>query len=97
MEGGIGKNLAKGFSIDVTPEDSGGRLIKKLYDASAITLEQAKLIQKILQLANAGVHGTPVSSRDANQIITIAGFLVDQHIAWLSWRFDDEWHANYQR
>ena len=93
----LAKNLATGFGVDVTPEDSGGFLVKKLYDAGAITLQQAKLIQKILHLANAGVHGTSISPREANQIINIAGVLVDQYVAWLSWGFNDGWQPKQQR
>ncbi|MFG6094760.1 hypothetical protein D0962_15745 [Leptolyngbyaceae cyanobacterium CCMR0082] len=93
----LAKNLATGFGIDVTPKDSGGRLIKKLHDAGSITLQQAQLIQKILKLANAGIDGTSVSYREASQIINIAGVLVNQYIAWLSWGFDDGWQPRQKR
>ena len=93
----LAKNLATGFGVDVTPEDSGGRLVEQLHDAGAITIQQAELIQKILQLADAGFHGASVSPREANQIINIAGALVDQYIDWLSWGFDDGWQSSQER
>ena len=77
--------------MKITPVDSGSRLIKRLHDASAITLEQAKLIQKILKLSNAAIHGIAVKPYEANEIIDVASVLVDQYISWLSWGFDDGW------
>lgn len=32
-----------------------------------------------------------VTRDEAEQIISIAGLLVDQYVAWLSWGFDDGW------
>ncbi|MDV3349571.1 hypothetical protein QGP82_12775 [Leptothoe sp. LEGE 181152] len=60
-------------------------------------MQQAQLIQKILKLANAGIDGTSASYREASQIINIAGVLVNQYIAWLSWGFDDGWQPRQKR
>lgn len=87
----LSKNIAKGFRVETTANDSGTRLVKKLQDSGAITLQQSQLIQKILQLSNAVVHGTIVSSNEANQIIDIASVLVEKYISWLSWGFEDGW------
>ncbi|MEO0457554.1 MAG: hypothetical protein AAF152_13385 [Cyanobacteria bacterium P01_A01_bin.114] len=65
-----------------------------MHDADAITSQQAKLIQKILQLSNTGIHNTAISRYEADQIISIAGVLVEQYVSWLSWGFDDEWKQN---
>lgn len=82
------RNLAKGFKVPITLQDSGGQLIRKLYSSDAVTREQAGLISKILQLTSAGVHGSVVMRNEAEQIINIAQVLVDQYISWLSWGFD---------
>jgi len=87
----LAKNLAQGFGVEMTPVDSGDRLIKRLHDAGAVTLEQAKLIQKILKLSNSAVHGIAVKPYEANEIIDIANVLVEQYISWLSWGFNDGW------
>lgn len=91
----LAKNLARGFEVKITPLDSGSRLVKRLHDAGAITLEQAKLIQKVLKLSNAAVHGLTVKPYEANEIIDIASVLVDQYISWLSWGFDDSWKPRH--
>jgi hypothetical protein len=91
----LAKNLAQGFGVKITPIDSGSRLIKRLHDTGAITLEQARLIQKILKLSNSAVHGIAVKTYEANEIIDIANVLVDQYISWLSWGFDDGWKPRH--
>ncbi|MEA5450438.1 hypothetical protein VB780_17790 [Leptolyngbya sp. CCNP1308] len=88
------KNLAQGFNVAITPTDSRSRLVRKLQDSGAITLQQEKLIQKILQLSNAAVHGMVISSYEASEIINTASVLVDQYISWLSWGFADGWRSN---
>ncbi|NES83900.1 MAG: hypothetical protein F6K10_22180 [Moorea sp. SIO2B7] len=87
----IARNLAKGFNVNVKPQESGEELVRKLLDSGAITDKQAGLILKILELANAGVRGSVVMRDEADQIISIAGVLVAQYISWLSWGFDDGW------
>ena len=91
----LAKNLARVFGVEITSVDSGSRLIKRLHNAGAITLEQTKLIQKILKLSNAAVHGIAVKPYEANEIIDIASVLVDQYISWLSWGFDDGWKPRH--
>ena len=86
----LARNLAKSFKVPITPQDSGEQLVRKLRDSGAVTKQQARLISKILPLANAGVHGSVVMRDEANQIINIAKVLVDQYISWLSWGFDDD-------
>ncbi len=87
----LARNLAKGFKVDINPQESGEQLVRKLRDSMAITKQQAELIFKILELANAGVRGSVVTRDEAEEIISIASVLVNQYISWLSWGFDDGW------
>lgn len=87
----LAKNLAKGFKVPFQDRDSGTRLLRKLFDASAISSEQMQLGMKVMQLCNAAVHGTAVSREEAEAVIDIAAVLSDQFLAWLSWGFEDGW------
>lgn len=87
----LARNLAKGFKLPASDRESGARLIRRLYDAGAITTEQMQLTLKVLQVCDAAVHGMPVSREDADDVIGVAEVLADQYVAWLSWGFDDGW------
>jgi hypothetical protein len=87
----LSKNLAKGFNVPIQERDSPTRLLRKLFDASAITDEQMQLGTKVLQLCNAAVHGSAVSREEAEAVIDIAVVLSNQFLAWLSWGFEDGW------
>jgi hypothetical protein len=87
----LARNLAKGFKVEVSDRDSGSRLIRRLYDAGAITSEQMQLTLKVLRVCNAAVHGTPVSREEADEVIASAEVLANQYLAWLGWGFDDGW------
>lgn len=87
----LARNLAKGFNVPMDDRDSGGRLIRRLYDAGAITSDQMQLTIIVLRVCNAAVHGTPVSREAADNVIGSAEILADQFLAWLSWGFDDGW------
>lgn len=87
----LAKNLANGFKVAVDHQDSGNRLLQKLFDASAITAEQMQLGVKVLRMCNAAIHGAAVSREDAEAVIGIAAVLAEQYLAWLSWGFEDGW------
>jgi hypothetical protein len=93
----LAKNLANGFKVSTNHQDSGTRLLRKLFDASAITSEQMQLGMKVLQMCNAAVHGTAVSREDAEAVIDIAAVLSDHYLAWLSWGFEDGWQPTALR
>src|SRR5882724_2678609 len=57
----LAKSLAKGFSLAVDERESGLRLLRHLRDQGAITGSQYELVEKVLRLCNAAVHGTTVS------------------------------------
>lgn len=89
----LAHNLAKEFKIkNISPYESGEQLIRKLCDSGSITKQQSELVLKILELSNAGVHGSIITRDEAEQVIDIASVLVDQYISWLSWGFDDDSH-----
>jgi len=85
----IMKNLAKGFNIAISPQESSEQLVKKLLHFGALNKQQGDLINKILQLTNAGVRGSVVMRSEAEQIIDTAKILVEQYISWLSWGLED--------
>lgn len=93
----LAHNLVKGFNVLMNDRDSGERLIRKLYDANAITSEQMQLTLKVLRVCNAAVHGTPLSREEANDVIASAEVLADQYLAWLSWGFKDGWTPRAER
>ena len=84
------KNIAKGFKVTINKRDGAGTITNKLRDKSAITSRQAKLIDQILKLCNAAIHGLKVSTIQAEEIFKIAETLRDQYISWLSWGFKDK-------
>jgi len=90
----LANNLAKGFSVPTDNRDSGGRLLRKLYDSNAITSDQMQLTMKVLQVCNAAVHGTIISRKEAYDVINSADVLAGQYLAWLSWGFGDGWKPN---
>lgn len=87
----LARNLAKGFNFEIAERDSGARLVRRLYDEGAITLEQMRLTLRVLQVCNAAVHGSSVSYENAISVIDSAGILFDQYLSWLSWGFKDDW------
>jgi len=93
----LAHNLAKGFHVSTADRDSGARLTRKLHDAGAITSEQMQLTMTVLRVCNAAVHGEPLSSEDADDVISSAEVLADQYLAWLSWGFDDGWTPRAER
>lgn len=93
----LARNLARSFKAPVSDRESGARLIRRLYDAGAVTSEQMQLTMKVLRVCNAAVHGTTVSREDADDVIASAEVLADQYLAWLSWGFDDGWTPKAER
>jgi len=87
----MSRNLAKGFKVNATKKDSASSLLRKLYEASAITLDQYHLAHKMVSLCNAAIHGKIVSLEEAVSVIDAAKVLADQYVSWLSWGFPDDW------
>ena len=85
------KNVAMGFKVEIKHQENLGRLIRRLYDAAAITIEQTTLIQKILNICNTAIHNGPISKEQADAVIDLAEGLAQQYLAWLSWGFKDGW------
>lgn len=82
------KNLAKGFKVAVADRESIGRLNRKLLDNGAISQSQFQLINKMLQIANAAVHGIEINETQANEVFDIMEILIDDYKSWLSWGFE---------
>lgn len=93
----LARNLAKGFKIEIQQHDSGGRLLRRLLDAAAITSDQFQLAQKVLTVCNAASHGQVVSSEQARSVIQSAEVLTDQYLSWLGWGFEDGWKREKQK
>lgn len=81
------RNLAKGFSVRFDAKDSVSWLFSRLQSAGAVGPDQAELTRRILNLCNRAVHGQPTSKSQANEVIAIAGVLINDYISWLSWGF----------
>jgi len=82
------KNLAKGFGVEIFDRESISKLNRKLLDKGAITNNQYQLINKLLQIANEGIHGIEITEAQANEVFDIMEILIDDYISWLSWGFD---------
>jgi hypothetical protein len=83
----LARNLARGFHVAL-PDNVGAMLMfRKLLEAGAISDLQFQLLQKVIQLCNAAVHGQPVTKEEANSVIELTKFLADDYIKWLSWGF----------
>ena len=88
-------NLAKGFEINVSDRQiSTVRVLRKLLDKNCIHKSQYELATKVLYLCNQAVHGTIITSEQAQSVINSAEALIDDYIAWMSWGFDDDWQPN---
>jgi hypothetical protein len=81
------RNLAKGFGVQFDPKDSVSLLFSRLQSAGAVGADQAELTRRVLRLCNLAVHGQPTSEVQATEVITIAGVLIKDYVAWLSWGF----------
>jgi uncharacterized protein DUF4145 len=84
----LARNLAKGFDVNIENSRSAGIVFRKLNEEGAISSEQFRLVNQILKIANAAVHGTRITENDANDLIDVAEILSKQYINWLSWGFD---------
>ena len=85
------KNVAKGFKVSISERDGAGIISQKLRERGAITPYQYELINSILKLCNAAVHGQKVTLMQAEEILNIFEVLRDYYISWLSWGFNDDW------
>ncbi len=84
----LGRNLARGFNIPLSPRDgSAMRIFRKLLDSGAISGLQFQLLKKVIELCNAAIHGQRVTKEQAESILDTMKFLADDYIAWLSWWF----------
>ncbi len=81
------KNLAKGYGVEIEDRDSVSKVVNKLYSNGSITTQQRRLIDKIIAVCNAAVHGERVSLENAEQIIDTADVLAKHYVSWLSWKF----------
>jgi hypothetical protein len=86
----MGQNLAKGFGASVPTAFSARRVYDILADNGDITRSQFALVESILKVANAAVHGADVSREEADSVIDSAAVLRDQYLDWLSWGFQDD-------
>ena len=83
------KNLAKGFKVQINDRDGASIIVKKLKEKSAITSRQAELLNRIIKICNAVVHGLKVTTSQAEEIFDVAEVLRDEYVSWLSWGFQN--------
>jgi hypothetical protein len=86
----LGRNLAKTFNVELSNRrDSATTIYRKLQERGAITARQFELVQTIVKLCNAAIHGQRVTREQAESILDMARVLSDQYLSWLSWGFPD--------
>lgn len=81
------KNLSKGFNVSINKNDSIFRMTKILRDGNAITDNQYHLIQKLIRISNAAIHGKDVTRPQANDVFKIMDILIKDFVSWLEWGF----------
>jgi len=81
------KNLLIGFKINLESRASIRQISNALLENGAISQKQYALINKLLQIANAAVHGIEVTEEQANEVFDIMRILVEDYKAWLTWGF----------
>jgi len=86
------RNLATGFKLPLQRSGPMSRLLARLREAGAITVDQMDLAQRIFSVCNQAIHGQLVSQEEAEEVIKAAEVLFEQYLAWLSWGFDDNWN-----
>lgn len=86
----LGTNIAKGFNVDITNKRSSSAIFTALHNAGAITSDEHLLVQKIISVSNAAIHGAQVSEAEANDVIDVAEVLATRYVGWLSWGFVDD-------
>lgn len=89
-----GRNLARGFNIELPHQISVAAIFRQLQDKGAITADQNSLAQKVIRVCDAAIHGMGVSIEDANAIVDVVDTLRQQYISWLSWGFEGDWQPN---
>lgn len=77
------KNLATGFGIQLQEKESNLKINRKLLEGGAITTAQFQLINKLLDIVNAAIHGVEVSEFQANEVFKIMDTLIKDYKAWL--------------
>lgn len=85
----LGRNLAKGFDVDIPESLGASRLFRLLLESGAITRNQFELIDRLVRICTAAIHGTRVQESEALDALEYAQVLADQYIEWLSWGFSD--------
>ena len=89
----LARNLAKGFGVEISPRDTGMKVLRKLLSENAITKEQLQLTKIIYQLTSEAIHGQYVTMSEANSVLDVADVLAEQYLSWLSWGFGDGWES----
>lgn len=87
----LARNLVRGYHLEEKQNQSPSTLIKRLRSQGIVTAEQAELARKILIICNKAVHGQPVSTAEANEVLDATAVLFENYLQWLSWGFDDNW------
>lgn len=83
------KNVARGFKVLIGDRDSAGIIARKLQEHNTITIHQFELINSVLKLCNAAVHGQKITEGQAAEVLDVFAVLRDHYMSWLSWGFDD--------
>ena len=84
------RNLAKGFNLETKNIYSASYLGRLLIDTKAIDFDQYQLINSIINICNAAVHGQKITKKQAIKVLEMTPVLINDYISWLYWGFKNK-------
>jgi hypothetical protein len=86
------RNMARRFNPDPPAVALATDTLHDLRDSGVLSDDQARLIQRIVNLCTAAVHGAIVAHEQAEMILDAATVIRDAYLRWLMWEADAEPH-----
>jgi hypothetical protein len=86
------RNMAQCFNPERPAAASATDTLHDLRDSGVLSDDQATLIQHIVNLCTAAVHGAIVACEQAETILDAARVIRDAYLKWLVWEAEVERH-----
>jgi hypothetical protein len=83
-------NMARRFTPEVPAAAPAAHVLQDLRDSGVLSADQARLIQHIMRLCTAAIHGAVVIREQAETILDAATVIRDAYLRWLVWEADAE-------
>jgi len=83
-------NMARRFTPGVPAAAPAAHVLQDLRDSGVLSADQARLIQHIMRLCTAAIHGAVVIREQAETILDAATVIRDAYLRWLVWEADAE-------